>query len=112
MLRQNDTGRIYGITYVDHKSKVVFNGSDLGKQYSANAIQERCGVAMKPLEPEQHKQTHSHTGNAAGVMVNSAARINNDSMADALLREEYTGENMPFELRKKKKKKSKGISDH
>jgi hypothetical protein len=34
--RQNNNGIIYGITYVDHQTKCVFNGSDLGKQYSAN----------------------------------------------------------------------------
>jgi len=33
--RQNDEGRLYGITFVDHGSKSVFNGSDLGKNYSA-----------------------------------------------------------------------------
>ena len=34
VLRQNTEGRIYGITFVDNKTKCVFNGSDLGKQYS------------------------------------------------------------------------------
>ena len=42
VLRQNDKGIIYGITYLDHQAKCVFNGSDLGKQYSSNAIQQRC----------------------------------------------------------------------
>lgn len=42
VLRQNDTGVIYRITYVDHQTRCVFDGSDLGKQYSANGIQERC----------------------------------------------------------------------
>ena len=42
VLRQNDKGFIYGITYVDFQTKCVFNGSTLGKQYSANAIQQRC----------------------------------------------------------------------
>ena len=41
-LRKNEEGLIYGITYVDHKTKCVFNGSALGKQYSAKAMQERC----------------------------------------------------------------------
>ncbi|MBB2148968.1 relaxase/mobilization nuclease domain-containing protein [Pedobacter gandavensis] len=41
VLRQNDQGRIYGATFVDHQSKAVFNGSDLGKLYSANAMMER-----------------------------------------------------------------------
>src|SRR4051812_41762922 len=49
VLRQNDKGIIYGLTYVDHYTKCVFNGSDLGKQYSANAIQQRCNQEVVPL---------------------------------------------------------------
>lgn len=41
ILRQNEQGRIYGITFVDHQNKTVFNGSDLGKTYSAAQIQNR-----------------------------------------------------------------------
>lgn len=37
LLRENADGRLYGITFVDLKNKVVFNGSDLGN-YSAAAI--------------------------------------------------------------------------
>lgn len=36
--RQNEEGRLYGITFVDHQSKAVFNGSDLGKTYSAASL--------------------------------------------------------------------------
>lgn len=39
--RQNDQGYTYGITFTDHNSKAVFNGSDLGKAYSAKALTER-----------------------------------------------------------------------
>ncbi|MGN6493413.1 MAG: relaxase/mobilization nuclease domain-containing protein [Agriterribacter sp.] len=42
VIRQNKEGLIYGITYVDHKCKVVFNGSDLGPAYSAKGILLRC----------------------------------------------------------------------
>jgi len=38
VFRQNGQGLIYGITYVDNIHKTVFNGSDLGKSYSAKAI--------------------------------------------------------------------------
>ena len=41
IIRRNEEGRIYGMTFVDHELKAVFNGSDLGKQYSAAAIQNR-----------------------------------------------------------------------
>lgn len=42
VIRSNTAGRIYGITYIDHKTKCVFNGSDLGKEYSAQGIIKRC----------------------------------------------------------------------
>lgn len=42
VLRKGKENVIYGITYVDHKTKCVFNGSDLGKQYSAKAVLEKC----------------------------------------------------------------------
>ena len=54
VLRQNDNGIIYGITYIDHHTKCVFNGSHLGKQYSANGIQQRCnaGQTLIKASPE------------------------------------------------------------
>lgn len=42
VLRKSKDGQIYGITYIDHKTQCVFNGSNLGKQYSAKGILERC----------------------------------------------------------------------
>src|SRR5690606_32763635 len=53
VLRQNEEGRIYGITYVDHRTQSVFNGSELGKQYGAKAMQERLGLREDP-EPNIH----------------------------------------------------------
>lgn len=41
IFRQNDQGITYGLTFIDHRNKTVFNGSDLGKAYSAKAITER-----------------------------------------------------------------------
>jgi hypothetical protein len=38
VFRRSDGGQIYGITFVDHYTKTVFNGSDLGKSYTAKAI--------------------------------------------------------------------------
>lgn len=36
IFRENEDGRIYGVTFVDHNSKEVYNGSRLGKEFSAN----------------------------------------------------------------------------
>jgi hypothetical protein len=45
VVRRNDQGVIYGLTYIDFKSRSVLNGTDLGKEYSANAITRRFSGA-------------------------------------------------------------------
>ncbi|WP_153797820.1 relaxase/mobilization nuclease domain-containing protein [Foetidibacter luteolus] len=56
VIRQNDNGLIYGLTYVDHDKKIVFNGSNLGKQYSAKAILERTGQMQQVEQMQEIKQ--------------------------------------------------------
>lgn len=41
VFRYTDEGRIYGVTFIDHNTMTVLNGSRLGKQFSANALNER-----------------------------------------------------------------------
>lgn len=50
VLRRNDTGRIYGATFIDHNTRTVLNGSRMGKEYSANALNER--FADNPLRED------------------------------------------------------------
>ncbi len=38
VIRKNESGRIYGITFIDNKESVALNGSRLGKGYSANVF--------------------------------------------------------------------------
>ena len=38
--RINPEGRLYGITFIDHTNRTVFNGSCLGKAFSANVFNE------------------------------------------------------------------------
>ena len=38
VIRKNDNGRIYGITFIDDEQGVAFNGSRLGKGYVANVF--------------------------------------------------------------------------
>ncbi len=56
-IRRNNDGIIYGITYVDHRTKCVFNGSDLGKEYSAKRIVERCLLVEKNNQKLQQALT-------------------------------------------------------
>ena len=53
-LRRNDTGRIVGVTFIDHENRCVLNGSRLGKEYSANALNERY-AAGRNTAADPHK---------------------------------------------------------
>ena len=73
VFRYTDEGRIYGVTFIDHNTMTVLNGSRLGKQFSANALNERFNnpqaqqtndvpVPDVPvIVPEQNANTHSDT---------------------------------------------------
>ena len=75
VLRYTDEGRIYGVTFIDHESMTVLNGSRLGKEFSANAINERFNnpanepvntpdvaipIVAPPIEPTS-EDPHSDT---------------------------------------------------
>ncbi|WP_281323469.1 conjugal transfer protein MobB [Flavobacterium aestivum] len=48
VIRRNDRGRIYGITFIDHNSKTVWNGSRLGKELSANVFNDWWDKGQRP----------------------------------------------------------------
>jgi hypothetical protein len=59
LFRTNDEGRIYGATFIDHEQKAAFNGSRLGKEFSANVFNDLFnGAGNKPdtSQPDE-KQT-------------------------------------------------------
>lgn len=48
VVRRNDTGRIYGMTFIDQNSKIVWNGSRLSKELSANTFNDYWNNNIKP----------------------------------------------------------------
>lgn len=40
VVRRNNEGRIYGMTFINHESQTVWNGSQLGKNLSANVFND------------------------------------------------------------------------
>ncbi|HTE11596.1 MAG TPA: relaxase/mobilization nuclease domain-containing protein [Chitinophagaceae bacterium] len=115
VVRENKEGVIYGITYVDHKSKCVFNGSDLGKQYSARSIQERCRKqANQPVKTiiNSIKKTNrteiANTPRTASTTAHKPATFVKEpenSLFDSLLSQEKLNDAVPFQLRKTTKKR-------
>nr|WP_194304384.1 conjugal transfer protein MobB [Elizabethkingia anophelis] len=55
VVRRNDTGRIYGITFIDHNSKTVWNGSRLATELSANTFNDYWNNNIKPEIKEPDK---------------------------------------------------------
>lgn len=109
VIRQNDNGIIYGLTYIDHNTKCVFNGSEIGKEYSAQRILEKCGVKQsfnntKPTELKAAKQE-----NRISVDVNNQEEQKpglSKLIEDVITPTEQLNY-LPYELRKPKKKKRK-----
>jgi hypothetical protein len=38
--RVNEAGKLYGVTFVDYTNRVIMNGSRLGREFSANQVEE------------------------------------------------------------------------
>ena len=122
VLRQNEEGKLYGITFVDHRTQSVFNGSELGKSYGAKAIQERLGL-RQVFEPNIHsarkqevglqpQHTAAETKDAIKDEVPVISKNNEEMILDLLLQPEQVVDYLPYHLKKdrikKKKKRKKG----
>ena len=51
VFRHTADGRIYGATFIDHRTQSVFNGSRLGTDLSANALQEHFTLPYENEHP-------------------------------------------------------------
>jgi len=59
VLRRNDEGRIFGATFINHNQRAVLNGSRLGKEFSANVLNERFADNSPQQEQREYLQTQS-----------------------------------------------------
>ena len=116
LLRKNSEGQLYGVTFVDNKNKCVFNGSDLGKNYSITALQNRITVNENKEEPIGRNETFTQNSDnksiyTSGYSINplqeKISLPNNDNLLEVLLTPTSQQENIPFSLLPKKKKKDK-----
>lgn len=113
VLRETDTGRIYGATFIDHRTGCVLNGSRLGKELSANALQEHfappaAGIPL-PIVLSQQSDTANVPTQASlyddaaggGLGLFTADTQGADAEEQAFMRE--------MQRRKKKKKKNRKL---
>ena len=113
VLRQNHQGDLYGVSFVDHRTKCVWNGSDLGKQYSIKGLlerlRERTGLIQKhqvgktTLQASSNLKSDTNT-NLKESFSNTPAE-SKESLLEAMLRQEQGADYLPPHLCKKKQKK-------
>jgi len=110
VLRQNPQGQLYGITYVDHVTGCVFNGSTLGKAYSAKGIMERCNekVLTKGAVGKQSHRTAKPDRSFGHGEGNDAFAREVQKFIEVLTAPEFSTGYIPRELKVKKKKGRKG----
>ena len=112
VLRYTEEGRIYGATFIDHRTGCVLNGSRMGKELSANALQEHftlpyAGQPPVPLsvpveagEDMRGQSASDDKSMAGGVGLLTSEGPAVDAEEEAFIRAMQ---------RKKKKKKRKGL---
>ena len=112
VLRRNDQNRIYGVTFIDHNCHCVFNGSRLGKEFSANAFNERFG---QQAEPENKQQPTAQPEDLPKVEKTTSPDIENTFINpfDLLIPEPaiVLDDDNRFHKKKRKKKRRYGRQD-
>ena len=109
VIRQNENGVVYGLTYIDHNTKCVFNGSDLGKDYSAKAILQKCGIRQNISSPEQRKKIEisPHANLKASDKFNKQEYPDLSRITDAIMNPSEEVNYLPYELKKRKRKRKR-----
>ena len=98
---------LYGITYIDHKTKSVFNGSELGKEYSAKAIMEKCHPEriILPIQEGILKQQNSLLKQAKKEFIDAHPKNTVGMSLLSLHADAPIIDPIPYQFKNKKKKK-------
>ena len=111
VFRETDTGRIYGATFIDHRTGCVLNGSRMGKELSANALQEHftlpyAGQAPIPMSvpAEDAERQDMRTTTETEDYSTGLGLLSPEGPAVDVEEERFVRE-----MQKKKKKKRKGF---
>lgn len=118
VVHKNKEGRIYGITFIDHESRTVWNGSQLGKGFSANRFNEIWNeVSPQDIDKSKPKPIQYSMPNENRHSLKSSNFSTIDfifPMTDFVLAENLffplqteNSEEIEFEKKRRKKKKRK-----
>ena len=111
VFRTNDEGRIYGVTFIDHNNKEVYNGSRLGKEFSANVFEklfrspEDAVLPQAPLFGEHMQSLRS--GDMESSIEQAFGMFSFDANGPDVQEEALA---RMLQKKKKKKRRSRGLS--
>ena len=93
VIRKNESGRIYGITFIDDKAGVALNGSRLGKGYAANIFN---GYFSNPtdnpfLDETLYGSPSVHLDQSATVHPSQLNTEESDNLVDELIEDMADG---------------------
>jgi hypothetical protein len=104
LFRTNEQGRIYGATFIDHEQKCVFNGSRLGKEFSANVFND-----LFHNQPQEfHSSQHFHQSNKEFEENSNFGGIF-DLLPPESAADDIAEQDLANRLRKKKKRNQKHL---
>jgi hypothetical protein len=119
VFRRNTQGFLFGVTYIDHTTKCVFNGSTLGKDYAAKAIEQKCTerfLSTKTVDQKIDKSENIMNNSDTYLNDNSRKDLSSSSemnqLIDSILQYDYVGDYTSNQFRGKRKKRRKGQSDN
>ena len=99
IFRINPVGRIYGVTFIDHKAGIVANGSLLGKEFSANAFDELYPAPKETRQVAEQQRSEQkqriHTVNLISGVV--------DTLLDLADTKAYEEQQRQIQRRKKRR---------
>jgi|WetSurMetagenome_2_1015567.scaffolds.fasta_scaffold12772_4 hypothetical protein len=104
VFRENAEVRIYGVTFIDHEYKAVFNGSRLGKEFSANVFNDLFNTKQQEKQSE-HELPQSYERAEDLRRENIIESLG--SLFSVLLPEQgnYKDDNYEFAWKRKKKRR-------
>ena len=111
VFRENDAGRIYGVTFIDHHNREVYNGSRLGKEFSANNFEKLfnsqgdipwADMPQGFSESQSLSSADLESGLEQAFGIFSFDAPANDPQEEMLSKQ--------YQKKKKKKRRSRGIS--
>lgn len=107
VLRQNNEGLVYGVTFVDHKTKSVYNGSKIGKEYSVKGLQDRCNSNQTIMTNQAEKVNYSRQELIEILKENKGTIHLNElpKFMDLLMKAENEYQYLPKEFKRRRKKR-------